>query len=80
MTVAKARHYPKMLAACVANEELELQCYQNKLARTFISNLGVQQWSQITFFTEAVVRIIMHLNNSKHKKSGILTTFAAFPR
>ncbi len=32
------------------SEELELQRYQNKLAKMFISNLAVQQQSQITSF------------------------------
>ena len=50
VTLAEARHHAKMLAAFVATEELELQRYQNKLAKMFLSNLAMQQQSQITSF------------------------------
>lgn len=57
VTLAEAKHHAKMLAAFVAerpdfiaNEELELQRYQNKLAKMFISNLAMQQQSQTTSF------------------------------
>ena len=43
VTLAEARHH-------VATEGLELQRYQNKLAKMFVSNLAKQQQSQITSF------------------------------
>ncbi len=84
MTLAEARHHAKMLAAFVAerpeidaNENFELQCCQNKLAKMFSSNLAMQQQSQITsFFSQRQCC----LANSKCKTSAILTTFKPFSR
>ncbi len=62
------------------SEELELQRYQNKFAKMFISNLAVQQQSQITSSPRGSDRHQYAPIQFNMKNSAILTTYAAFPR